>query len=110
MHLLKIREAALALGCHPFSLYGAIYEGRVKAVKFKGNLRVKADDVEELLVRREKMRSRLSVREVSRILDCSTSTVLRLIHKRMLPAELSGKSYWIDPAKLEEYVLSLPNV
>jgi len=110
MHLLKIREAAAYLHCHPYSLYSAIYQGRVKALKFKGNLRVPAEEVERLIQRAERLRCNLKVSEVSAILACSQSTVLRLIRSRKLKAERIGKCFSVRPDDLEIYVLSLSGI
>ncbi|MBD3286971.1 helix-turn-helix domain-containing protein [candidate division WOR-3 bacterium] len=110
MHLFRIREAAALLHCHPYSLYSAIYQGRIKALKFKGNLRVPADEVERLIQRGDRLKVNLSVAEVGRILACSQSTVLRLIRGRKLKAERIGKRYSVSPKRLEDYVLSMPDV
>lgn len=110
MHLLKVKEAAALLHCHPYSIYAAIYEGRLAAVKLRGNVRIPADEVERLVARRDKLDRALSVAEVVRILNCSASTVLRLIHARKLKAERTRGRFRISPKDLEDYVLSLPQV
>ncbi|MBA7617397.1 hypothetical protein ES703_24711 [subsurface metagenome] len=110
MHLLGIREAAAILHCHPYSIYAAIYEGRLKAVKLRGNIRISAEEVERMLLKKEKLERKLSISEAAKILACSQSTVLRLIHERKLKAELIRGRYRINPEDLETYVLSLPNV
>jgi len=110
MHLVKVSEAASILGWHPYSVYAAIYEGRIKAVKFKGNVRINADEIEEIIMRRERLKDKLSVADVSRILSCSQSTVLRLIRRRRLKADRSGKCFVITPGILEAYVRALPEV
>ncbi len=110
MNLLKIREAASILGCHPYYLYAAIYEGRVKGSKLRGGVRISADEVERLIAKKECLESKLSVREVSRILSCSISSVLRIIRSRKLRAELAGQSYRISAEDLERYVQSLPKL
>ncbi len=96
------------LHCHPYSIYAAIYEGRLSAVKLRGNVRIKADELERLLAARERLERKLSVTEVSRILACSPSTVLRAIRARKMKAERIGNRYCIAPQDLENYVLSLP--
>ncbi len=110
MHMLTVREAAGFLHCHPYSLYAAIYEGRIAAIKVGGNVRIKADEVEKALARKEKLERNLSVAEVARILSCSQSSVLRFIHKRKIKAEKIGCRFRISPDALENYVRSLPNV
>ena len=110
MNLLRIREAASLLGCHPYSLYAAIYEGRIKACKLRGGVRIREDEVERLIAKRERLEGNLSVNEVSRILSCSVSSVLRIIRSRKLRAELMGQSYRILANDLERYVLSLPKL
>lgn len=107
---MKVKEAAAFLHCHPYSIYAAIYEGRLKAVKLRGNVRIPTDEVERVLVRRERLDRALSVAEVTRILNCSQSTVLRLIHERRLKAQRTGGRFRIAPKDLEDYVLSLPRV
>jgi excisionase family DNA binding protein len=110
MHLLSVREAAALLHCHPYSIYGAVYEGRLKAVKLRGNIRISAQEVERMIIQKEKLERKLSVREAAQILACSQSTVLRLIHERKLKAELVGGRFRIKPEDLESYVLSLPSI
>lgn len=110
MNLLKISEAASLLGCHPYSLYAAIYEGRVKASKLRGTVRISGDEVERLIGKKEFLSGNLSVREVSKILSCSTSSVLRIIRSRKIRAELVGKRYRISAQDLERFVQSLPRL
>jgi excisionase family DNA binding protein len=110
MNLLKVKEAAALLHCHPYSIYGAVYEGRLKAVKLRGNIRISAEEVERMLLKKEKLERKLSISEAAKILACSQSTVLRLIHERKLKAELIRGRYRIKPEDLESYVLSLPNI
>jgi excisionase family DNA binding protein len=110
MHLLTVRQAAALLHCHPYSIYAAIYEGRLDAVKLRGNVRISADEVERALAKHEKLERALSVAEVARVLTCSESTVLRLIHARRLKAERTSGRFRITPKDLEDYVLSLPQV
>jgi len=110
MHLLTVRQAAALLHCHPYSIYAAIYEGRLSALKLKGNVRIPADEVERALSSQEKIETTLSVRKVARILTCSQSTILRLIRARKLKAKRTGGRFLITPEDLENYVLSLPNV
>lgn len=110
MDFVSIREAAMILKCHPYSLYAAVYDGRVRAKKLRGNVRIYSDEVERLLKRKEKLDLDLSVNEVARILSCSQATVLRCIHGRTLRAELVAGRYRISPKDLENFVLSLPNV
>jgi len=98
------------LHCHPYSLYAAIYEGRLSAVKLRGSVRIAADEVERVLRNRERLETDLSVAQVSRILSCSQSTVLRLVHARKLKARRVSNRYSIAPRDLESYLLSLPNV
>jgi excisionase family DNA binding protein len=108
MNLLKVKEAAGILHCHPFSIYAAIYEGRIKAFKFRGGVRIQSDEVERLALRKERFRSTLNVRETARILSCSYSSVLRLIRSQKIKASILGNSYRIEPDELENYVRSLP--
>lgn len=110
MHLLTVREAAAILKWHPYSIYQAIYEGRIGAVKMKGMVRIRADEVERLSAKKEKNDLRLGVASVARILSCSESTVLRTIRARKLKAERVGNKYLVAPEELDSYVLSLPKV
>lgn len=110
MHLLTIRQAAVLLHCHPYSIYGAIYEGRIQAVKMKGMVRIPADEVERLAARKEKLNVKLGVTDVAKILACSESTVLRTIRAHKLKTEQLGNKYLVAPEELENYVLSLPKI
>lgn len=110
MHFYNVRQAASLLGYHPYSLYSAIYEGKLKAVKFRGNVRIPAEEVERLIESRERLNAELTVREVARILGCSAVTVLRIIHARKLKAVKAGGRYSISPTELENYVVSMPLV
>lgn len=110
MHLVSLKQAAALIHCHPYSLYSAIYQGRVTAVKLRGNLKIPASEVERLMLGKERLQGKLSVREAAQILTCSQSTVLRCIHSRELKAERIKGRYRINPEDLEKYVLSLPRI
>lgn len=115
MQLLTLREAASLLGCHPYSIYDAIYQDRLKAVKLRGSIRVRAEEVEKILKRRETFDKNFTVLQVARILTTSQTTILRLIHDRKLKATLikdtiskTCPKYMVTPEDLENYVISLP--
>jgi len=108
MHLLKVKEAAALLHCHPFSIYSAIYEGRISALKIKGNIRIPADELERFSSCKQRLSDELCIADVCRILSLSRSTVLRLVRDRKLKAVKVSNRYCITVRDLESYVSSLP--
>jgi excisionase family DNA binding protein len=105
--LLTVKEVAALLNHHPFTIYALIYQGKIKAVKVRGMVRILDSEAERLADEKERLEKDLTVKDVCSLLACSRSTVLRIIKDGKIETNIVKHRFIITPQSLEKYIVSL---